>query len=253
MIDLSNEDTWPKAILEMLRSRVAQTREEKKAELAAHNDGSYLFNPPQTPIYDLTQNQLELLLREHEVRAFHCTKLTDFNEVYRSGLVALSPEFIKHIVLTELRKKGLDSSLIHKAENAFDRFFSRKDFDSRGGMVCFVLTKEMIDNSGCEDFFRYFGGEVTRRALWELEEQVFPVLEEVGVPAVVECSIPIADGADYQISNMAEQFIRYGEKKFLDDCYYEMQCELRIEYTVDSGKILSIWEKSNLVCERNET
>ena len=248
MIDLSNENTWPKEILEMLRDRVAQTREEKKAELAAHLDGSYLFNPPQTPVYNQTQNQLELLLREHKVRAFHCTKLANFNEVYQSGLVVLRPEFIKRIVLTELRKKGLNSALIRKAEEAFDRFLSRKDFDSRGGMVWFVLTEKMTDDYGCEDFFRYFGGEVTRRALEDLKDKIFPVLEEIGVPAVVECSIPIAYGADHQLSNMAKEFIKYGEEKFLDGRHYDMQCEMKIEYIVDSTKILSIWEK-NVVCK----
>lgn len=248
MIDLSNEESWPEEILEMLRGRVAQTREEKKKELAAHLDGSHWLNPPQTPVYDRTQLQLELLLRGHEIRAFHCTKLTDFDQVYKSGLVVLNPEFIKHRVLTEFRKRGLDSLLVRKADEAFDRFLSHKDFSCRGGMVWFVLTQSMTDEDGCEDFFRYFGGEVTRRALWELREQLYPVLQDIGVPAVVECSIPIADGEAYQLSNMAKEFIRYGEEKYLDGRRYDMQCELKIEYTVDGDRILNIWEKS-VACE----
>jgi hypothetical protein len=100
-----------------------------------------------------------------------------------------------------------------------------------------------MDDNGCVEFFRYFGGEIARHALHNLRHQLFPVLASIGMPTVVEARLPIVDAQDHQISNMAGELIRFGEYRFLDGRHYAMNCEIRIQYSVPPEQILGVYEK----------
>jgi hypothetical protein len=243
MIDLSDEKTWPSEILEMLAQRVGQIRKEKDDEEAAHESGDYILNPPLSLVYGKTKLELESLLKKLEVRAFHCTRLTDFEGIKQSGLPPLSSEFIKRTVMSELQHRGVGSDLLRLIQEEYDRFERSEELNHREGMVWFVLTEKMTDESGCEDLFRYFGGEVTRRALHSLKERIYPMLAISGVPAVVECRLPLSEAAGYQISHIADEFISYGERKYLSNEPYEMRGEVKLTTAVAASRVLGIREK----------
>ncbi len=63
------------------------------------------------------------------------------------------------------------------------------------------------------------------------------------MPTVVEARLPIVDAQDHQITNMAEELIRFGECRFLDGTHHPVNCEIRIQYTVPPKRILGVYEK----------
>jgi len=243
MIDLSDETTWPNDIQRVLEDSSENTNREKQTELRAHKDGSYIFNPPKTPILDKTKYEIERIIKGLEIRAFHCTRLQALETVRREGLSILDRKMAKERVLSALAEAGVSAPLMQQASDAFDDFEQSGQYRNREGMLWFVLTKEMTDDHGCEELLRYFGGEATRRALWHLREKLYPVLETIGTPAVVECRVPIADSASFQISNMTEEFIRYGHRKYLDKQNHPMHCEMFVPYSVSPDHVLDVWEK----------
>jgi hypothetical protein len=249
MIDLSDHNTWPPGILELLACNSIDTRREKAAELEAHL--AHRLNPPPCIIFRRTQDCLESMLRGLEVRAFHCTRLLNPQAIKQNGLEVLSPNVAKARTLDALRQFGVQDNLLRTATLAFDECHNRGDCQYREGLLCFVLTKRSMDDNGCADFFRYFGGEIARHALHDLARELFPVLESIGVPTVVEARLPIVDAQDYQISRMAEELIRFGECKFLDEKHYAMNCEIRIRYTVPPERILAVYEKQFSKQRRN--
>ncbi len=139
-----------------------------------------------------------------------------------------------------LRRQGVQERLLWDTARAFDAY---AEYNYREGQLWFALSKEATDDPGYADFFRFFGGEVTRRALYDLRDELFPILESAGVPAVVEAQLRISEGAGYQISNMAKEFIKYAECKFLDNERCAIECEMMIQHPVASASILDVWEK----------
>ena len=244
MIDLSEEATWPNDLLTLLEETSQRTSQEKLPELKAHKEGSDIWRSLKTIVFDNTKAKIEQIITSLEIRAFHCTRLKVLESVRSEGLVALNPKTAKERVLSALVGAGVNGHLLHTASDALDAFELSGQYENRTGSVWFVLTKEMTDDHGCEDLLKYFGGEATRRALWHIRDTLYPVLETIGTPAVVECEVSIADGADFQISHIAEEFIRYGHRKYIDGEKYSMFCEIFVPHSIDSNKILDVWEKN---------
>jgi hypothetical protein len=242
MIDLSDHNTWPPEILEVLERNSAVTRREKEAELQARV--AHRANPPPCRVFRRTQDCLEAILKGSEIRAFHCTRLLNPQAIRQNGLEVLSPDVAKARTLDALRQCGIQDSLLRKASLGFDECQNRGDCQHRQGLLCFVLSRRATDDDGCADFFRYFGGEIARHALDDLRGELFPALESIGIPTVIEAKLPIVDAQDHQISWIAQELIRFGENKFLDGKQYAMMnCEIRIQYSVPPERILDVWEK----------
>lgn len=239
MIDLSDVTTWPVGILELLAHNSADTRREKAAELEAHL--AHRLEPPPCTVLRRTQHRLETILKELEIRAFHCSRLLNPQAIRQNGLEVLSPDVAKARTLDVLRQFGVHDSLLTKASLAFDECQKRGDCQHREGFLCFVLTRKSVDGSGCADFFRYFGGEIARHALDGLRHELFPILASIGIPTAVEVRLPIVDAQDHQVSAIAEELIRFGEHRFLDQKDYAMNCEIRIRYAVPPDRILDVW------------
>lgn len=244
MIDLANIETWPPRILVILKERANDLKAEKVKERRKLCDGSYLtWKAPWCPLFDSTVEEVRSLIINREIRAFHCTRLVNWDDIRKYGLRTLNPEFITELVVKEFSKMRLNRDLLESIQLSFKEFKREKGFNNRQNMLWFVLTKKMTEESGCYELFKYFGGEVTRRVLEKFADRVFPILASIGKPSVVECQIKIIEGADYQIDNLVKEIIKYGIKRNSDNRDYLPFAEMYIQSNVKVKNILNIWEK----------
>lgn len=244
MIDLSLKANLPTDILDLLAESAAETRREKDVEHAAHLDGSHRNNSPVCPVYNRTREFLEGVLRELDIRAFHCARLVDPYAVRRNGLEVLSPATVKNRVLKALKQAGVQESLLTKARGAFENCEQAGGYEQRKGLLWFVLSSERTDDSGCTDFFRYFGGEITRHALHNLSDELFPILASIGTPCVVEARLSIRDAMPHHLSALADDCIRLGWHWFLDNKYTTNGCDMMMKNPVMPNRILDVWTKN---------
>ena len=101
----------------------------------------------------------------------------------------------------------------------------------------------MTEYKGCEEFFKFFGGEVTRRAVWPVKDIVYPILEKIGIPTVIECGLNISDAMDFQVINICKEMINYGIHKFVFKNAYSLKCEMCVKHDVIPDDIIKIWKK----------
>lgn len=231
MIDLEDESSWPDELIRILKEYCGEINAERELD-------PYSINTSFS-----TKQEIENVLLSLEVRSYHCTKLTDFDLVRKSGLSILKRDKIKNIILRELRKAGLDDSSLYKVEESFENYAINGGFNNRESILWFVLTKNMVHSSGCLPFFTYFGGEVTRDVLNNLEYEVFPLLSSIGTPAVVECCVPIKSTEFYQVMNLANEFIYYGIQKYVKRVEYNINAEICVNYDISPEYILDVWIK----------
>jgi hypothetical protein len=75
------------------------------------------------------------------------------------------PQEFLSTLIDELKSIGIDRVILEKIKDSFATFEKNRSFVEREGLLWFVLTKELTEYKGCEEFFKFFGGEVTRRAV----------------------------------------------------------------------------------------
>ncbi len=120
---------------------------------------------------------------------FHCTRLTDGERiaVERDGLRPLSPELFETRVAAALADGLIDRAV---ADAVLCRNGCRDE--NRAGRVWFVFRSwHLTEESGVGRFFSYWGGEALYG--WhEADAAVGYALRTVGVPCIVEATLPAA-------------------------------------------------------------
>jgi hypothetical protein len=149
-------------------------------------------------------------------------------------------------VYSELKSAEIDREVLDSVKVAFEAFEGNGLFAGREGLLWFVLSKKLTDYRGCEEFFRFFGGEAARRALWPVKDTVYPLLKEIGIPTVVECNLSISDAMDYQVDNICKEMINYGIQAFVFNKEYNLQCEMCVKHDIMPSDIIAMWEKACL-------
>lgn len=243
MIELDRVDTWPKQILKILENRASYIKDEMEHEDQSLCDGSYILNPIYCHEYNGSVEELRNILIEYKIRGYHCTKIMNWTDIQRKGLTILRPQEFQNTLIYELESIGIDKDILGKVKDSFAKFGENRSFVGREGLLWFVLTKELIEYIGCVEFFKFFGGEVTRRAVWPVKDIVYPILQKIGIPTVVECSLNISDAMDFQVINICKEMINYGIQKFGYKNDYSLQCEICVKHDVFSNDIIKIWRK----------
>ncbi len=245
MIDFENEKTWPSDICDLIFSNVDIIKKEKDAK-EKHNlrECNHLCSI-ETPILSSTLNILERTLSKYEIKATHCTKLIDFDSILYGGLKLLTKETILTEILRTLSPL-LPPKDISEIINLFDNYENDKGFENRQNMIWFVLTEDFSNDIGCQDLFKYYGGEVTRRILYSKKDKYYPLLEKLGKPCIVQCKIPIKKVAPFQLSNIANELVDYGINKIINNSIVYIKAECNIQSTVIPSDIIAIKEKNYL-------
>ena len=243
MIELDQVDTWPVQILKILENKAYYIKDEKEREEQSLCDGSYILNPVYCRVYDESVEDLKNILIKHKIRGYHCTKIINWNGIQRKGLTVLRPQEFQSTLIDELKSIGIDRVILEKIKDSFATFEKNRSCVGREGLLWFVLTKELIEYKGCEEFFKFFGGEVTRRAAWPVKDIVYPILQKIGIPTVIECSLNISDSMDFQVINICKEMINYGIQKFVFKNGYSLQCEMCVKHDIIPNDIIKIWKK----------
>lgn len=240
IIDFDNFNTWPKEIKLLLKDKSKAIFEEKEKEMKSFEDGSYIENPVNIETYNEVKNTLESIIIKEDTIGYHCTRITSSNNIQKTGLKKLILTEYKQIVLNELEKMGLKTTKLEEIDLAFQNFINQRKNSNRDNMVWFTLNRSMIFSHGCSYLFKYFGGEVSRRALQDIEKESLVYLSKIGTPAVVEIQISIKDLQGYQKSDLCESLINYGIYHFVKNTKYSMECEGMIKKDVTYSQIRKI-------------
>ena len=134
------------------------------------------------------------------VYGMHCTKIADENHYLKNGLRILNLDQRIDFVLSEFNKHGLLPQENETLRTEISQGYNSWDLSCRENMIWFCLNRNLIfKDTGCERFFKYFGGEVVYR-LFERNENVKikEMLMKIGKPAVIHCWLPFDTIKPYQ-------------------------------------------------------
>ncbi len=202
LLDYDSPTSWPPDVIGFL--------EANRAHLEDWQKGQRFTTGRQ---YDLLIWQLSELLRQHEVLAWHCARLTGREAaVIRSGGMELPS-------VDTLMRRINDAMAEGAFGPAIAEGFSRRHqagSATRAGRIWFLFTRPCNDD-GIEDFLRFWGGESLYAAI-DRDPELGPVLRSVGVPSVVEAAIPFVhfqDSLGYE-THIARQFCAWREGQSYD-------------------------------------
>lgn len=135
-----------------------------------------------------------------EFIAHHCTR--GFREDIESeGLKKFDLQERLSYVREKLLFFGLNDEIVSRYLLSVTQFISGQNLKYREGIVCFCLNRHLFEpKNGCDNFFKYFGGEAIYRVAQEKLEfaQVEAKLQEIGKPLVVSVKIKLDSALEYQ-------------------------------------------------------
>lgn len=242
MIELDNTRTWPNEIWDILKENLETINNELKYEFYAYSKGLQWHKSIVTPEYDKAKSKIIEIISRLEIKAYHCTKLTSWEGIYKEGLKTLNYDFHVIKVLEEMKKLEINDDILYRVKESFNRFEREGKYGKRENMLWFVLSRDLTDCRGCEYFFKYFGGEVTRRALEQIESELLPILSNIGIPSVVEFKVKVVE-LSYKIDYIAERIIKYVINRYIKKVKFSFNCEAYVYRNIDPEDIISIWEK----------
>lgn len=234
MIELSNPKTWDIRIRNLLdTNRDTLYKEYERYENYLDSDEHY-HSICERPCTDFVKYYLNKLLEDEEIRAYHCTRCE--NESLKEGIKILNAKEHIELCIDKIRKyTSID--IIEQIEKTTKNYDSEGYFKNRENMIWFVLSKEMTRNTGCINFYKYFGGEVLRRITYDFREDILPILSKIGSPKVIEFNVPITNIQRFSRSNLIDSFIQYSFNREK----YIFQCESFIRYDISREDIVKSW------------
>ena len=140
------------------------------------------------------------------VVGFHCTKEISPDHYRSNGLRVLNiiehhREFL-HYISSVLK---VEKSLYTRLENGL-RAFRENHPGRREGMLWLCLSEALTIASGCDRFFKYYGGEAI---YWpfERDEEISALLEGIGQPVVVKVIVPLKNLRIYRDSALGRSIV----------------------------------------------
>src|SRR5690625_175257 len=214
MIDFDQVDTIPGSIISLLDNKRDLIRKELVLETKRNLEGhQWKGGNVTTDIYDESFNKITELLYNEKIIGFHCTKLINPDKIFTTGLKKLNPEEYENWIIKNLEGKLLDKKMIVKIDKCFAEYKENGDYKYRENMIWFVINKSLIYDSGCNYFFKYYGGEVIRRVVDPIKDIVYPILVRIGIPTVV--------AFEFKFNELAEGHQHYLIKSFIESKVFE--------------------------------
>lgn len=227
-IDFGNIETWPDNLNNLVFDHSEKISIEKNAEQENIESGRGHYHFVETPTCDRIKAELEEFLRDSSALAWHCTKLVNPERINSEGLRPFSVKLIK-----ELIKFDLDHILSDKEQDLIlkkiDKYNRSGFFENRANQLWFLLNKEMWKDTGCRDFFDFFGGEGLRRVIESELPECRQVFHDVGEPYLIEFPVELKNIESYQISNLAKQLIDFGIGSMIGEKNLRIEAEGKIE------------------------
>jgi hypothetical protein len=183
-IQLEDEGTWPREIHGLVAPNAAQIHQELELERRQSVAGKSWLSTIGESKYRETTERLGLLLRQHTVRAYHCTRVLDTETVLREGLSPLDMDTMAARVYAALEPSLGPAGALKAKAMLLDYAASADDMGCRH-WLWFYLTEEQTTCDSSRPLWEYFGGEVTRSALQGQRFRYYPLLKGIGAPALL--------------------------------------------------------------------
>lgn len=177
------------------------------------------FLPFPTPIKDGLKIFLENKLIEHSIVCYHCTRLNNKDDVISNGLKVLNVDSYRKEIIRNL-EPYISQNWVDIADECLRNYNDSGAIGKREGMIWFIGNLNLIKDGGCNDLFRYYGGEITRRVLENHNNIFYPILESIGTPYIIKCEIPLKElKTDYHYEILIEQIIQ----SLIDERYIDFE------------------------------
>lgn len=192
-IDFDKISTWPAEIPSFLRQHSAALRAERNAD---HNyslspSTFRIFNEaPPMPKWDEAINLIRNVMYQHDVIAFHATRLIDFDHIRMGGLKMLDLD--RHVELIKEHLQAIDASeeLAEVDSAVAEMLAADRQFIHRQGQVWMTPLRRFLYDGGCDVFFESYGGEAIERIAGYAAGKLGDRLKKMGTPAVVVSRFP---------------------------------------------------------------
>ena len=210
MINIENKSTWPEDILLFMH-------EHYRGFIGWECEGEY---PSSGPSYDQLVGSLSEILKKYSMRGFHCTKLTvdEILNIETHGLALQNKRTLSNRINILLNSGQISQDIANSLLNE-----NQSDDRNRANMLWFCFyAPRLAGRHGIERFFMHWGGEALYNS-HETNAVTSPILQEIGIPCIVEALVPFQSMPDIQLP--FGQFTR----SFLKDQGYKLENELTFE------------------------
>ena len=181
VVDVDRAETWPEPVAAFV---------SRWAKLLAGTT-TYTCDLGGVDLLEADE-QFRMLLRNHLVRAYHCTRLMEheISMIRERGLVPLDESLVKDKLAAALRHGAIDQPL-HDALVARHVLTHPEQAPSRLNQVCLVLSRRTFDHSArsCVPLLEIWGGEAIN---WRFDRtDTENVLRSLGKPSIVSADIDL--------------------------------------------------------------
>lgn len=245
-VDLDDQSTWPAPVLDFLHRNAADLRRERTADHDYSLKGSLhrLQNPaPSMARWNEAKALIEDELADREFLAFHATRLMDFDDIRREGLLRLDLEGHAERLKRHLAAIGAVEELQQVDEAVATMLNEDPMFTKRQGQVWLTPLRRLLHDGGCEVFFEGYGGEAIERiaGLASLSGGTLMArLQTMGMPAVVIARLPVFGWCNRTRTRVAQSMIelfleREGAWEAMDHHW-----DIMVERDVPADRIVAV-------------
>lgn len=192
-VDLDKIATWPTAITDFFTAHSTQLRAEREADHAYSLSPSthrIMHDAPAMPHWDEAEGLIEETMKDRDLVAFHATRLIDFDDVRKNGLVKLDLHQHLDRLKEHLRRAGAQEELDEVDAAVAKMMMADSWFVSREGSVWATPQRSALHNGGCDVFYESYGGEAIERIAGYARGKLESKLKTMGTPAVVTIRYP---------------------------------------------------------------
>lgn len=231
-IDFGIIETWPDGLKRLVFDYSEVISAEKKAEWENILAGKAHYKVIPMPTFDRVKSEIEEILMSSSALGWHCTKLVNPERIKIEGLRQFSVKLIEELIKVDLSHILSDKEQDLILKN-IDKFNRSGFFENRTNQLWFLLNQEMWKDTGCQEFFDFFGGEGLRRVIESELPEYQQVFRDVGEPYLIEFPVELKNIASHQISNIVKELIDFGIGSMTGEKNLRIEAEGKIE-----GKII---------------
>ena len=192
--------------------------------------------------YLMYQNELIPVFNRYSLLCYHATRIEDTASLLTRGIIADFEEY-KQMIKSFLQKEKVAYDKIDSAMQAIEHEYSRK-YCGRAYRICFFLNRVSLYNSdgsaGYDQFCETVGGELARWALEDRFPDVLYILQNKGIPAIIEFTIPFSRVADHHKDILISQFVYHLAAKHLWNTEYTVEADGVLNGNVPPESIIKI-------------
>lgn len=206
MIDIYSKEFLESNLYKQIKTKKEILIKELKLQNKNIENGNCWINPYIPKNYNDLKEHVKNILLDEEIMVYHCTKLTENDIKYLDMLKVLNmEEQSKRVIKTIKEELGVSVDLENKV------IIDNSKVSNRENMIWFVYDYKYAKSktSGCNPFFRYYGGEAIRREVFKDKKEYLECLEKIGIPVIIKSSILVKDIKEWGIENLTIKLIDF--------------------------------------------